>query len=98
MQKVIDASIQRPPKDKSLVSLQNVLPVFVEATYLAKGELRHARSCYDLTFWLSVSDRVSTPPQIEFKSALFIGHGTTVPEQILDTIWGRQIKAFADAK
>ena len=80
LQKAIQGAISPPPKNSSLVSLQTVLPVLVESTYLAKGELRHVRSCYDLTFWLTVSDNPVTAPQIDFKSALFMGHEAKASE------------------
>ena len=98
MRKIIERTVHRPAKDKSLVSLQNLFPVLVETTYLAKGEILRSKSCYNLMFSLAISDRERTPPQIDFRSALFLGNSSNMPDDFLDTLWDRQLKKLADGK
>jgi len=94
MQNILNQTIHRPPKDHSLVSLNNDFPVCVEASYIAKGQLLHICSIYNLNFELEVSDHISTPPHIEFKNMLLLGNVISVPPSMLDTIWRIQIKAY----
>lgn len=78
------------PRGPMIVSFPDrMFPVIVESVYLAKGEVRQARSVYDITFDVTFfSDR---RPKIDLKGTLFVSDAPTLPAQELDSLWNQQL-------
>lgn len=88
--------IKRPPKDQSLVGLNRMLPIIVEAAYIAKGQVINVRSCYNILFDLSISDRDFVPPQIDYRGSVLVAHTPNLEPSFLNSMWKEQLSTMKE--